>query len=65
MTTLPSPPVEIDVLTARTKATWTAGDFGKIAQSYTPGAASTSLPTVEAYSFYRTHTSKQTAKRTG
>ncbi len=39
MTTLPSPPVEIDVLTARTKATWTAGNFGKIAQSYAPGAA--------------------------
>jgi len=27
-----------DVLSARTKATWMAGDFGKIAQSYAPGA---------------------------
>jgi SAM-dependent methyltransferase len=39
MTTLTSTPVETDVLTARTKATWMAGDFGKIAQSYAPGAA--------------------------
>ncbi|MCX6046983.1 MAG: class I SAM-dependent methyltransferase [Chloroflexi bacterium] len=39
MTTLASSPVETDVLTARTKATWMAGDFGKIAESYAPGAA--------------------------
>jgi SAM-dependent methyltransferase len=32
-------PVESDALTARTKATWMAGDFGKIARSYEPGAA--------------------------
>jgi 2-polyprenyl-3-methyl-5-hydroxy-6-metoxy-1,4-benzoquinol methylase len=30
---------ETDVLTVRTKATWMAGDFGKIAESYAPGAA--------------------------
>ncbi len=30
---------ETDVLTTRTKSTWMAGDFGKIAQSYEPGAA--------------------------
>jgi SAM-dependent methyltransferase len=30
---------EGDVLTARTKATWMAGDFGKIAKTYAPGAA--------------------------
>ena len=35
----PIGPVETDVLTARTKATWVAGDFGKIAESYAPGAA--------------------------
>jgi len=35
---LVEPPVEIDTLTARTKATWMAGDFGKIAKSYEPGA---------------------------
>ncbi len=42
MTTLtmaPVVPVETDILTARTKATWTAGDFGKIAKAYEPGAA--------------------------
>ncbi len=39
MTTFSIPTVETDALTARTKATWTAGDFGKIAQSYAPGAA--------------------------
>lgn len=32
-------PVETDALAARTKATWMAGDFGKIAKSYEPGAA--------------------------
>ncbi len=32
-------PVETDVLTARTRAIWSSGDFGKIAQSYAPGAA--------------------------
>jgi SAM-dependent methyltransferase len=39
MTTLTMAPVETDALTARTKATWMAGDFGKIAQAYEPGAA--------------------------
>jgi SAM-dependent methyltransferase len=39
MTTAPSTIVEPDALTARTKATWMAGDFGKIAQAYEPGAA--------------------------
>lgn len=40
MTTVPMPPtVETDALTARTKATWMAGDFGKIAKSYELGAA--------------------------
>ena len=42
MTTLTMAPakttVETDALTARTKATWEAGDFGKIAKSYAPGA---------------------------
>lgn len=33
------PTVETDALTARTKATWMAGDFGRIAKSYEPGAA--------------------------
>jgi ubiquinone/menaquinone biosynthesis C-methylase UbiE len=33
------PSVEADALTARTKATWMAGDFGKIAKAYEPGAA--------------------------
>jgi SAM-dependent methyltransferase len=33
-----TPAVETDVLTARTKATWSSGDFGKIAKSYEPGA---------------------------
>lgn len=32
-------PVAIDELTVRTKATWMAGDFGKIAKSYEQGAA--------------------------
>lgn len=40
MTTVMMPPaVEPDALTARTKATWMAGDFGKIAKSYEAGAA--------------------------
>ncbi len=29
---------EADVLSARTKAIWSSGDFGRIAQSYAPGA---------------------------
>lgn len=32
-------PATTDVLTDRTRATWMAGDFGKIAKSYEPGAA--------------------------
>lgn len=39
MTTLTMPVVQTDELTTRTKATWMAGDFGKIAKSYEPGAA--------------------------
>jgi SAM-dependent methyltransferase len=39
MTTLTMAPTETDALTARTKATWMAGDFGRIAKSYEPGAA--------------------------
>lgn len=40
MTTMTmTPAVETDTLTARTKATWMAGDFGKIAKSYESGAA--------------------------
>lgn len=39
MTTFVSTSVEPDLLTPRTRATWMAGDFGKIAQSYAPGAA--------------------------
>jgi SAM-dependent methyltransferase len=39
MTTLTLPPVATDALTTRTKATWMAGDFGRIARSYAPGAA--------------------------
>src|SRR5687767_293199 len=35
----PAQPVETDALTARTRGTWMSGDFGKIAQSYAPGAA--------------------------
>ena len=31
--------VPTDALTTRTKATWMSGDFGKIAESYAPGAA--------------------------
>lgn len=38
MNTLTLPTVENDVLSVRTKATWMAGDFGKIALSYAPGA---------------------------
>lgn len=34
-----APTTESDTLTARTKATWMAGDFGKIAKSYEAGAA--------------------------
>src|SRR5262249_23081155 len=30
---------ESDPLTERVRATWTAGDFGRIAQGYEPGAA--------------------------
>lgn len=40
MTTGPvAPGVATDALTVRTKATWMAGDFGKIAKSYEAGAA--------------------------
>jgi SAM-dependent methyltransferase len=39
MTTMTFASVEADELTSRTKATWMAGDFGKIARSYEPGAA--------------------------
>jgi 2-polyprenyl-3-methyl-5-hydroxy-6-metoxy-1,4-benzoquinol methylase len=39
VTTLLQTPVETDVLTARTKATWMSGDFGQIAKSYATGAA--------------------------
>jgi SAM-dependent methyltransferase len=39
MTTLALDTIETDPLTARTRATWMAGDFGKIAESYAPGAA--------------------------
>ncbi len=39
MTTEIMAPVETDILTTRTRVTWTAGDFGKIAKSYEPGAA--------------------------
>jgi SAM-dependent methyltransferase len=39
MTTLFPTTVETDALTARTKATWMAGDFGQIAKSYASGAA--------------------------
>jgi SAM-dependent methyltransferase len=39
MTTLAVDTVETDPLTARTRAIWMAGDFGKIAESYAPGAA--------------------------
>jgi len=38
MTTATMTPVETDALTVRTKATWMAGDFGRIAKSYEPGA---------------------------
>lgn len=34
-----TPAVEIDPMTARTKVTWTTGDFGRIAKGYEPGAA--------------------------
>lgn len=39
MTTVTLTPTATDVLTDRTKATWMAGDFGKIAKSYEAGAA--------------------------
>jgi SAM-dependent methyltransferase len=39
MTTTTMTITNTDELTARTRATWMAGDFGKIAQSYAPGAA--------------------------
>ena len=39
MTTEIMTPIETDALTVRTKVTWTAGDFGKIAKAYEPGAA--------------------------
>ncbi|MFN8442446.1 MAG: class I SAM-dependent methyltransferase [Caldilineaceae bacterium] len=40
MTTLTmTPAIEIDPLTARTKATWMAGEVGKIAKGYEPDAA--------------------------
>lgn len=39
MTTATITPIKSDALTARIKATWTAGDFGKIAESYVSGAA--------------------------
>ena len=39
MTIVTMKPVATDALTDRTKATWMAGDFGKIAKSYEPGAA--------------------------
>lgn len=39
MNTLTLTAPETDVLTARTKATWMSGDFGKIAMSYEQGAA--------------------------
>lgn len=39
MTIATMAPIETDILTARTRATWIAGDFGKIARSYEPGAA--------------------------
>lgn len=39
MTTEIMAPIETDVLTTRTRVTWTAGDFGKIAKAYEPGAA--------------------------
>lgn len=39
MTTLTMTPSAADELTVRTRATWMAGDFGKIAKSYEAGAA--------------------------
>jgi 2-polyprenyl-3-methyl-5-hydroxy-6-metoxy-1,4-benzoquinol methylase len=39
MTALTLNTVETDALTARTRAIWMSGDFGKIAESYAPGAA--------------------------
>lgn len=39
MTTLTLDTVETDALTVRTRSTWMAGDFGRIARSYEPGAA--------------------------
>lgn len=34
-----APTVEIDALTERTRATWTSGDFGRIAKTYLSGAS--------------------------
>jgi SAM-dependent methyltransferase len=39
MTTVAMAPAETDALTTRTRTTWMAGDFGRIARSYAPGAA--------------------------
>ncbi|MCE7988374.1 MAG: class I SAM-dependent methyltransferase [Caldilinea sp. CFX5] len=39
MTPTTTAPAATDMLTDRTRATWMAGDFGKIAKSYEPGAA--------------------------
>lgn len=39
MTTVTMTAPATDALTARTRATWMAGDFGRIARSYEPGAA--------------------------
>jgi SAM-dependent methyltransferase len=39
MTTLTATPVQTDALTERTRTTWMAGDFGRIARAYAPGAA--------------------------
>lgn len=39
MTTVTMTTATTDVLTDRTRATWSSGDFGKIAKSYEPGAA--------------------------
>lgn len=39
MTTATMAPIATDVLTNNTRVTWMAGDFGRIAKSYEPGAA--------------------------
>lgn len=39
MSTVVTPTIEADMLTARTKALWSSGDFAKIAEAYAPGAA--------------------------